>query len=202
MSASAFPPIQVELPSWIADAVPTAGEVFASLEDRMRFVVALSELNVARKTGGPFGAAVFNEATGALLAPGVNLVVASRCSMAHAEMVALAISQRMVGCHDLGEKIPPAFQLVSSTEPCAMCMGAIPWSGVTSLVCGARDEDARSAGFDEGIKAETWEESFRTRGIQVYRDVLRDRAARVLRDYAERGGIVYNGRAAARERHP
>ena len=37
-----------------------------------------------------------------------------------------------------------AFELVTTTEPCAMCLGAIPWSGLSSVVCGARDQDAVS----------------------------------------------------------
>jgi tRNA(Arg) A34 adenosine deaminase TadA len=46
--------------------------------------------------------------------------------------------------------------MVVSTEPCALCLGAIPWSGIRRLVCGARDEDARSIGFDEGEKVPYW----------------------------------------------
>ena len=43
-----------------------------------------------------------------------------------------------------------ADEMVASTQPCAMCLGATPWSGIRRLVCGARDEDAEEIGFDEG----------------------------------------------------
>jgi tRNA(Arg) A34 adenosine deaminase TadA len=73
-----------------------------------------------------------------------------------------------------------------------MCFGASPWSGVRRLVCGARDEDARAIGFDEGPKLADWITALNDRGIAVLRDVLRDEAVGVLKDYIEAGGIIYN----------
>lgn len=151
----------------------------------MRLVVELSRLNVERETGGPFGAAIFERETGRLLAPGVNLVVASSCSVAHAEMVAIMIAQQVVGDSDLGSEGEPAYELYVSTEPCTMCFGAIPWSGVRALLCGARDE---------GAKPPDWITALEERGISVERDVLREDTARVLRDYANSGGEIYNAR--------
>ena len=43
-----------------------------------------------------------------------------------------------------------------------------------------------------------WERDFEERGIAVTRDVLRDKAAVVLRDYAEGGGEIYNARRGTR----
>jgi tRNA(Arg) A34 adenosine deaminase TadA len=73
-----------------------------------------------------------------------------------------------------------------------MCLGAIPWSGVRSVLCGARDEDARSIGFDEGHKPPNWVKSLDSRGISVVRDVLREQAKAVLLEYGRRGGLIYN----------
>jgi len=72
-----------------------------------------------------------------------------------------------------------------------MCMGAIPWSGVPHLVCGARGEDAVAIGFDEGAKPVDWPAEMQRRKIRVSRDVLRNDAAAVLREYAENGGVIY-----------
>jgi tRNA(Arg) A34 adenosine deaminase TadA len=74
------------------------------------------------------------------------------------------------------------------------CFGATTWSGVRRLVCGARDEDARAIGFDEGPKLPDWVGALEERGISVVRDTCRDEAAAVLRDYAESGGLIYNAR--------
>jgi tRNA(Arg) A34 adenosine deaminase TadA len=73
-----------------------------------------------------------------------------------------------------------------------MCFGAIHWSGILSLVCGARDEDARAIGFDEGPKLPDWVSALNDRGIRVTRDVLRGEATAVLKEYAAKGGILYN----------
>jgi tRNA(Arg) A34 adenosine deaminase TadA len=104
------------------------------------------------------------------------------------------VAQQVLGRFDLGGEDQPPYALVSSTEPCAMCFGSVPWSGVRRLVCGARDEDARSIGFDEGPKMLDWASALEERGISVTRDTCRDEAAAVLRDYAEHGGVIYNGR--------
>lgn len=189
-----FPQVTLGLPGWVEELLSDPERTYPTEEDRMRLVVELSRLNVERGTGGPFGAAIFERETGRLLAPGMNLVVPSSCSVAHAEMVAIMIAQQVVGDFDLGSEGKPAYELYASTEPCAMCFGATPWSGVRGLLCGARDEDARAVGFDEGAKLPDWVTALEERGISVKRDVLREDAARVLRDYANSGGEVYNAR--------
>jgi tRNA(Arg) A34 adenosine deaminase TadA len=190
-----FPDVTVRLPNWVAGLLAGREEVYPSVEDRMRLAVELSRLNHRHGTGGPFGAALFESASGRLLAPGVNLVTSLNCSVLHAEVVAIMVAQRSVGDFDLGGGEHPPYELVASTEPCAMCLGAIPWSGVRRLICGARAEDAEEIGFDEGMKPEGWTASLEERGIAVVRDVLRDEAATVLREYAEGGGQIYNGRS-------
>ncbi|MBC8453765.1 nucleoside deaminase, partial [PVC group bacterium] len=145
-------------------------------------------------TGGPFGAAIFNSDTHELLAPGVNMVVPGKCSVLHAEMVAIMIAQQEADTHDLGGEGMPSYELVSSTEPCAMCMGAVPWAGLRKLVCGARGDDACAIGMDEGEKPTNWVETFESRGISVSLDVCRDEAAAVLQNYVAKGGLIYNGR--------
>ena len=155
----------------------------------MGLVLDLAEANIA-DGGGPFAAVVFGP-DGRPVGPGVNRVVPSSAPIAHAEIVAIAVTGRRLGTWDLGAHGP--LTLVSSTEPCAMCLGAVPWSGVARLVTGARDGDARAVGFDEGDKPERWQANLRDRGIEVIRDVERQRAVELLRAYARDGGRIYNG---------
>jgi tRNA(Arg) A34 adenosine deaminase TadA len=190
--STSFPTVTLGLPAWVEEL--DLDREYPTQEERMRLVVELSRLNVERGTGGPFGAAVFDLSTNRLVAPGMNLVVPSNCSVAHAEMVAIMVAQQVVGDFDLGGAGRPAYELLASTEPCAMCFGATPWSGVRRLVCGARDEDARAVGFDEGAKLSEWALALEERGIAVERDVLREEAAAVLRHYGESGGEIYNAR--------
>jgi tRNA(Arg) A34 adenosine deaminase TadA len=160
----------------------------------MRLVIELARQNVRRKTGGPFGAGIFDLATHTLVAPGVNLVVAAGCSVAHAEIVAITVAEQLVGSYDLGHRDLPGYELVSSVAPCAMCLGAIPWSGVRRLVCGAREEDARRIGFDEGTKPPSWVAALEQRRVTVIQDVCQEEAAAVLDEYAREGGRIYNSR--------
>jgi tRNA(Arg) A34 adenosine deaminase TadA len=186
-----FPNIELSLPQWVELFCEEWSGLFATVEERTAFVIALARENVMRDGGGPFAAAVFDCDRGSLVAPGVNLVVPAGCSVAHAEMVALMMAQQIMGTHDLGAEGLPVLELVSSTEPCAMCMGAVPWSGVPRLVCAARGEDAIAIGFDEGAKPQQWPAELKKRGITVVQDVGRKEAAAVLREYADRGGEIY-----------
>jgi tRNA(Arg) A34 adenosine deaminase TadA len=183
--------VRIPLPAWVPELLAGSPAQFSDDESAMEMALALSRENVRRQTGGPFGALVIASATGQLVSVGVNLVLYSRCSIAHAETVALAVAQQGLGTHDLGLAVPGGCTLVSSAEPCAMCMGAIPWSGVQRLVCAARDEDVRAVGFDEGHKPEDWQTAFARRGIAVSRDCLRARACAVLKEYVESGGPIY-----------
>jgi tRNA(Arg) A34 adenosine deaminase TadA len=189
-----YPDIHLALPQWVKDLVANNEGRYHGVEDRMRFAIRLSLINIERGTGGPFGAAIFDSVTGYLLAAGVNIVVPSGCSVAHGEMMAMMIGQKILQNYDMGGKGRPHYQLVTSTEPCAMCLGAVPWSGIRSLVCGARDEDARAIGFDEGPKIPTWVKELENRGIVVIRDICRDEAVAVLQQYSLRGGMIYNSR--------
>ena len=190
-----FPEVTLRLPDWVEDLLPRSEDrIFPTVEERMRFAIELSRSNIHKGSGGPFGAAIFERETGRLLAPGVNLVTSLECSVFHAEIVAIMVAQSVIGDFDLGGPGRPSYELVASTEPCAMCLGATPWSGVRHLVCGARDEDAERVGFDEGAKPSEWVPTLERRGITVQRDVLREEAASVLREYAESGGDIYNAR--------
>ncbi|NMC73789.1 MAG: nucleoside deaminase [Geobacteraceae bacterium] len=181
----------LRLPHWLAAYESHSGSHFPDILQRMRFVIELSRRSIDEE-GGPFAAAIFRIDDGALLASGVNLVIAGRCSLLHAEIVALMRAQLKAGSHDLSAAGLPPCELVTSTEPCAMCLGAIAWSGVRGLVCGARGEDAESIGFDEGEKPPRWQESLERRGISVRENVLREEAADVLWEYRAGGGRIYN----------
>jgi tRNA(Arg) A34 adenosine deaminase TadA len=183
-------PLNFELPEFLARA-NSQTVILPSAQDRMRFVLDLARENVAAG-GGPFAAGVFEHDSGRLLAAGANRVVASGYSCAHAEVVALSLAQRRLGHYDLGQPDAPASELVSSAEPCLMCMGAVLWSGVRYLVCGARGEDVTAVGFDEGPKPQDWVGELRRRGIEVRSDVLRDQACELLRAYQAAGGPIYN----------
>ena len=181
---------KIELPAWVEPFLEAWLVPLSTTSQRMQLAVALAEENVRQETGGPFGAVVVNEATDELVSVGINLVTSAGLSLAHAEMVALSLAQSAAGEWNLSHS--GSLQLVTSCEPCAMCFGAVPWSGVKSLICGARKKDAEAAGFDEGDKPDHWVRSLQRRGIVVQCSVLRAEAAAVLAHYGKSGGAIYN----------
>lgn len=187
--------IELVLPGWTWE-VDGADRPLDGVGTRMALVTELVRRNIA-EGGGPFAAAVFDE-DGRLVAPGVNRVVPDSAPIAHAEIVAIAAAGQRLGSWDL--RSLGRYELVTSTEPCAMCLGAVPWSGVASLVIGARDADAREVGFDEGHKPEGWVATLAERGIEVVRDVGRAGVVDLLRSYASSGGPIYNGNSGGEAR--
>ncbi len=179
------------LPSWVDDMVDF-DRPYPTAEDKMQLAIDLATRNIDEMHGGPFGAAVFDDTTHRLIGPGVNLVIPASNPTAHAEIVAVGVASARLGQYDLGANGSRPTTLAASTEPCAMCLGAMPWSGVSTLIVGARDEDARAIGFDEGSKPDDWVAYLEGRGIAVQMDVLREDASDVLRRYMFTGGEIYN----------
>ncbi len=157
----------------------------------MHLAIDLAERNVRDSTGGPFGAAIFDSTTGAVISVGVNRVIPLQNSTAHAEMMAFMLAQQRLGNHRLNAT-QHHFVMATSAQPCAMCYGASVWAGIDRILIGARREDVESlTDFDEGPMPHNWIEALKKRGISVTRDVLRSEARHVLRAYAETSGTPY-----------
>ena len=185
---------ELSLPDWASESLAVAP---AQLDDepRMRWVIELARTNFERDTGGPFAAAVFEEETGRVVSIGVNRVVPGSCSSAHAEVMALSLAQQSIGGHDLGGPGQPAHQIVVNWAPCAMCCGAICWSGVRSVViAGSGPEMEELTGFDEGPLHPQWASELRRRGIAVRDGLLRGESLEAFRQFATSGRAVYNAR--------
>ncbi len=187
---------RVELPEWTIDEFKALPATISAVEERMRHVIRFSRLNFEKQTGGPFAAGVFERDSGRPVAIGVNRVIPNCMSAAHAEIVALTLAQQKLGHFDLGAEPNAAYQLVVNARPCAMCFGAIPWSGIVDLVIGAAGEQVEMlTGFDEGPIHPQWQNELEQRGIRVQGGVLADEACVVLRDFGSSGATVYNGRS-------
>jgi tRNA(Arg) A34 adenosine deaminase TadA len=162
-------------------------------EARMRLAIRLARENVERGGGGPFGAVIAERDTGRLLSGGVNSVVRLHNCTLHAEMVAFMLAQARLGTFTCGAPGMPAYELATSCDPCAMCLGATLWSGVRHVRCGATRDDAMLLRFEEGpVFASSWN-YLRRRGIDVRHGLLREEAVAVFELYRERDGAIYNG---------
>ncbi len=187
--------ITLTMPDWAEAEMARLPESMPTLEERMRAVIQFSQLNVDHDTGGPFAAGVFEQDSGRLVVIGVNRVIPTTCSSAHAEVMALSLAQNILGTYDLGGPGLPAHQLVVNWRPCAMCYGAVLWSGIRSLViAGSGPELEEITGFDEGPIHPEWDKELAKRGVELIQDILHDEACAVYRDFVAKGRFVYNGR--------
>lgn len=180
------------LPSWVSAHVDFARD-YARDEDRMRLAIALARGNVEHRTGGPFGAAIFERESGRLVSVGVNSVVRLNNSTLHAEVVAFQLAQKRIVSHTLAGDggLRPAHELFTSCAPCAMCLGATLWSGVTRLVFAADREDAEGLAFDEGPVFPESYAYLEARGVTIERNILAHEARDVMSRYRALGGDIY-----------
>ena len=97
---------------------------------------ALGLARLARDHGNhPFGA-LLTDAAGQVLLEAENTVVTGSDCTGHAE---LNLVRR--ASPSLGRDALAAATLYTSTEPCAMCAGAIYWAGVSRVVFGLRESE-------------------------------------------------------------
>ena len=186
--------VHLTLPAWVHEHVD-ADRTHAGDEAKVALAIELSRLNIESRSGGPFGAAVFGP-DDRIVAVGVNRVLPQQCSLAHAETMAYMLAQqrtqrsRLYELED-GTRVGP-FTLATSAQPCCQCYGATFWAGVDRLLIGARSEDVESlTEFDEGPLPADWIGELQKRGIEVVRDLHRDDARAVLKQYGELGGTFY-----------
>ena len=182
--------VHLTLPAWVHDAVDGDRD-YAGDAAKVELAILLSRLNVEAQTGGPFGAAVFGP-DDRIMAVGVNRVLPHACSLAHAETMAFMLAQQRTQRARLNEFEPGVsagpITLATSAQPCCQCYGATIWAGIDRLLIGARSEDVEAlTEFDEGPLPADWVGELERRNIVVVRDIDRDSACAVLRDYGRTG---------------
>ncbi|MCX6045644.1 MAG: nucleoside deaminase, partial [Chloroflexi bacterium] len=94
--------VALTMPEWAIKEMKQLPAYLPTLEERMAAVIRFSQLNFEQGTGGPFAAGVFEQASGKLIVIGVNRVMPTNCSSAHAEVMALSLAQQLIGNYDLG----------------------------------------------------------------------------------------------------
>ncbi|MGW0878049.1 nucleoside deaminase [Streptomyces sp. NPDC002671] len=92
--------------------------------------------------GGPFGALVAKG--GEVVALGNNQVTATLDPVAHAE-----VSAMRAACKKLDTFALEGCTLITSCEPCPMCLSSALWARVDRIVYAADRHDAAVAGFDD-----------------------------------------------------
>jgi guanine deaminase len=134
--------------------------------------------------GGPFGALVVRD--GEILASGTNRVTADHDPTAHAEVVALRAAAVAEGTHDL-----TGATLITTCEPCPMCLAAAWWARVERVLYAADRHDASEAGFDDSLLYEEVAAPLEDRRLPVTRLEVPDARAPFEAWKANSGRIPY-----------
>lgn len=107
----------------------------------MRRAIQIAEQGIAAGQT-PFGAVVL--CGGEIVAESHNTVWRDTDPTAHAEVNAIRTAATKLGRIALG-----GCTMLTTCEPCPMCLSAIHWSRIDRVVYGAAISDAEAAGFGE-----------------------------------------------------
>lgn len=117
--------------------------------------------------GGPFGCIIVRD--GEVIASGVNRVTFDNDPTAHAEVMAIRAACTKLQTYQLDD-----CDLITSCEPCPMCMGAAYWARVRAVYYVATKDDAAAAGFDDSFIYEEMDIPYRDRKIPFIRVALKE----------------------------
>ncbi|WP_017976259.1 nucleoside deaminase [Actinopolyspora halophila] len=120
---------------------PETASAHPKPETWMQEAIRLATDSVAAG-GGPFGAVVGRGSE--IVATGTNTVTTSLDPTGHAEVTAIRNA-----CRALGDFKLDGCVLVTSCEPCPMCMASALWARLDRVVYAADRDDAAAAGFDD-----------------------------------------------------
>lgn len=101
--------------------------------------ISLARAN-AKHGGRPFGALVVKD--GAVIARGVNEILATGDPTAHAELNAIRAASQALGSPDLG-----GCAVYASGHPCPMCMAAMRLAGIAEVDYAFSNEDGEPYGL-------------------------------------------------------
>lgn len=100
--------------------------------------------NAMAGKGGVFSAMVFNSKTGECIAIDSNSVLSDNDPTAHAEVNTIRRACKVLNKYSL-----EGYSLLTSNEPCPMCLSAIMWARLDNWYYIADSETAAHIGFDD-----------------------------------------------------
>ncbi|MES3018515.1 MAG: nucleoside deaminase [Bacteroidota bacterium] len=142
-------------------------------EKFMRLAIQLSEENVTKALGGPFGAVIVKD--GKLIAKSSNKVTTSLDPTAHAEVAAIRLACKKLKTFDLSGCV-----VYTSCEPCPMCLSAIYWARIDKIYFANTKNDAHQIGFDDQFIYDELALPMNDRKL-VIQQILRDEAQGAFR---------------------
>jgi len=155
------------------------------LDEFARLALAEARRGAGLKHGGPFGAAVIKD--GRLIAKAHNTVLRDGDPTCHAEMNAIRLAARRLKAPHLS-----GCRLVTTSEPCPMCLAAIYWAGIRTVYYCLSRKTAAAFGFSDSRIYGEIKKSARRRSVRAVRlPDLAAEAAEIFRGWKRRGGRLY-----------
>jgi guanine deaminase len=142
-------------------------------EKFMKRAIELSQSNIEKNNGGPFGAVIVKD--GKIIGEGWNQVTAVNDPTAHAEVVAIRNACKELNNYDL-----TGCEIYSSCEPCPMCLAAIYWARLVKIYYANTKNDARDIEFDDDFLYQEIPKPLAQRKIPI-EQLMRDDAQKVFK---------------------
>lgn len=137
-------------------------------------------IELSKKAYYPYGAILVKD--GEIIGRSDSDTIVSKSPFSHAELRAIEDAMNHLGgylCAEGGHGVT----IYSSCEPCAMCMGAILYTGISRLVYGATLEDSLECVNDILAKSNDVAEACHNRKIEIVPEFQRSEAVKVLKNW-------------------
>lgn len=139
-------------------------------------------IELSRKAYYPYGAVIVKD--NKIIGRSDSDVPVSKTEFSHAELRAIEDAMEHLGGHLCAEG-GKGVTIYSSCEPCAMCMGAILYTGIDRLVYGATLEDSKECVNEILAKAKDVVKACSNRKIEIVPEFQREEAVEVLKRWKE-----------------
>lgn len=149
------------------------------MEDKEYMKLAIE---LSKKAFYPYGAIIVKD--GQIIGRSDADVPVSKTAYSHAELRAIEDAMEHLGGHLCAEG-GKGCTIYSSCEPCAMCMGAILYTGIERLVYGATLEDSKECVNDILAHANDVANICENRKISIVSECEREEAVKVLKDWKD-----------------
>lgn len=145
------------------------------MKDNLMFMQeALEEAytGIDNAEGGPFGSVVVKD--GKIVGRGHNQVLKEHDPTCHGEVQAIRDACRNLGTHDLS-----GCELMTTAEPCLMCLGAIMWAHIDKVYYGCNVQDTEYIGFAD----KRFEENIDNIKSSLYEELDREECKKLFEYY-------------------
>ncbi len=149
----------------------------------MKEAIRLSQANMRRGAGGPFGAIVVRN--GRIIGKGWNQVTSKNDPTAHAEVSAIREACKTLKTFDLS-----GAEIYSSCEPCPMCLAAIYWARIEKVYYANTRKDAAKILFDDEFLYQEIAKPISKRKLKM-KQILRKDAKLVFQEWMEKEDRVH-----------